>query len=290
MGKAKRKKAKEPDKKKIEESHNQWKDTHAKKPKKIAADSSKWDLDHEKIAKNKAEIKAIKEKKRASKLAKENDLKQRNSKRKSYGNSAHEKKPKKMAGVDRNGLDEDKVNKKRAEIKALKEKKRIEKALKAEADARGRSSSRSKKKKTPSKTKTKKKKEEEDANGTSWGGTDIHAKKPKKIKGVDRKGLDEDKVNAKRAEIKALKEKRRKEKELGIKAESKIKFGNQHESNSGSTLLKAKEKNAKKKTKKELELERKREETKAMQRRRASQNKLGIKQKSKIKFGNQHEQ
>merc|ERR1712228_24051 len=56
----------------------------------------------------------------------------------------------------------DKVNKKRAEIKALKEKKRIEKAQKAEAEAlaataRGRSSSRSKKKSKATKIKKKKK-------------------------------------------------------------------------------------------------------------------------------------
>merc|ERR1712154_708413 len=96
-----------------------------------------WDNDWEKINKQRAEIKAIKDKKRMSKLAKENELKRRNSHRKSYGNSgsAHEAKPKKQKGVDRNGLDEDKVNKKRAEIKALKEKKRIAKAQKEQADA-----------------------------------------------------------------------------------------------------------------------------------------------------------
>merc|ERR1712228_98592 len=80
--KEKRRLAKEPDKKKIEESHNKWKDTHEKNAKVIKADSSKWDVDHEKIRKNKAELQAIKEKKRASKLAAENELKLRNAKKK----------------------------------------------------------------------------------------------------------------------------------------------------------------------------------------------------------------
>merc|ERR1712083_1148891 len=102
---------------KKKETDKKFKDSHERKPKKIAANSKNWDNDWEKINKQRAEIKAIKDKKRMSKLAKENELKRRNSHRKSYGNSgsAHEAKPKKQKGVDRNGLDEDKVNKKRAE-------------------------------------------------------------------------------------------------------------------------------------------------------------------------------
>merc|ERR1712176_628332 len=52
---------------KIDESHNKWKDTHEAKIKVRKADSSKWDVDHEKIAKNKAELAAIKEKRKSKK-------------------------------------------------------------------------------------------------------------------------------------------------------------------------------------------------------------------------------
>jgi len=183
-------------------------DIHAKKAKKIKADSSKWDVDHDKIAKNKAEVEAIRQKKRASKLTSGNALKQRNAKK----------------------TDTDKKFK------------------------------------------------------------NAHDKSPKKQTAKERVGTDWDKIEKQRAEIRRIKEKRKQQKELGIKAESKIKFGNQHESKSGSSQLKSKQKNASKKTKKELELERKREETKAMQRRRASQNKMGIKPKGKTAFGNLHEQ
>merc|ERR1712228_1003911 len=203
--------------------------TKIKTTKKNAANSKNWDNDWEKINKQRAEIKAIKEKKRMSKLAKENELKRRNSQRKSYGNSAHEAKPKKMKGVDRNGLNEDKVNKKRAEIKALKEKKRIEKAQKAEAEAlaataRGRSSSRSKKKSKATKIKTKKKKKadtESDSDSddashdattspTVWGGDDIHSQNLKTMKA----DMSKEKVKeAKRNKVRAELEERRKKKQ-----------------------------------------------------------------------------
>eukprot|EP01084_Bolivina_argentea_P274164 467241_1 len=52
----------------IEKSHNKWKDSHAKEAKVIKADTSKWDNDWDKINKQREEIKAMKEKKRISKL------------------------------------------------------------------------------------------------------------------------------------------------------------------------------------------------------------------------------
>merc|ERR1712228_802482 len=211
---------------KKKETDKKFHNAHEQKPKKIAANSKNWDNDWEKINKQRAEIKAIKEKKRMSKLAKENELKRRNSQRKSYGNSAHEAKPKKMKGVDRNGLNEDKVNKKRAEIKALKEKKRIEKAQKAEAEAlaataRGRSSSRSKKKSKATKIKTKKKKKadtESDSDSddattspTVWGGDDIHSQNLKTMKA----DMSKEKVKeAKRNKVRAELEERRKKKAM----------------------------------------------------------------------------
>merc|ERR1712228_1016063 len=215
---------------KKKETDKKFHNAHEQKPKKIAANSKNWDNDWEKINKQRAEIKAIKEKKRMSKLAKENELKRRNSQRKSYGNSAHEAKPKKMKGVDRNGLNEDKVNKKRAEIKALKEKKRIEKAQKAEAEAlaasaRGRSSSRSKKESKATKVKTKKKKKadtESDSDSddashdattspTVWGGDDIHSQNLKTMKA----DMSKEKVKeAKRNKVRAELEERRKKKAM----------------------------------------------------------------------------
>merc|ERR1712157_646228 len=56
---------------KIKKSHNKWKDTHAKKAKVIKADNSKWDNNWDKINKQRAEIKAIKERKRRAKAEKE---------------------------------------------------------------------------------------------------------------------------------------------------------------------------------------------------------------------------
>merc|ERR1711879_1115053 len=55
---------------------------HERHSKVIKADSGKWDNDWDKINKQRAEIKAIKEKKRISKLQNENDLKERNKKKK----------------------------------------------------------------------------------------------------------------------------------------------------------------------------------------------------------------
>merc|ERR1712228_1005240 len=197
--KEKRRLAKEPDKKKIEESHNKWKDTHEKNAKVIKADSSKWDVDHEKIRKNKAELQAIKEKKRASKLAAENELKLRNAKKKETDkkfHNAHEQKPKKIAANSKNwDNDWEKINKQRAEIKAIKEKKRMSKLAK-ENELKRRNSQRK-----------------------SYGNS-AHEAKRKKMKGVDRNGLNEDKVNKKRAEIKALKEKKRIEKAQKAEAEA----------------------------------------------------------------------
>eukprot|EP01084_Bolivina_argentea_P274163 467240_1 len=50
------------------ESHNKWKDSHEENAKVIKADTSKWDNDWDKINKQREEIKAMKEKKRISKL------------------------------------------------------------------------------------------------------------------------------------------------------------------------------------------------------------------------------
>ena len=44
---------------KIEKSHNEWKDMHERDAKVIAADSSKWDNNWDKINKQRAEIKAV---------------------------------------------------------------------------------------------------------------------------------------------------------------------------------------------------------------------------------------
>merc|ERR1712154_621328 len=145
--------------------------SHEKAPKKQAALSSKWDNDWEKIEKQRAEIKAIKEKKKKEKREKDNILKERNKKKKETDKkfkNAHEKKPKKIAPKERVGTDWDKIEKQRAEIKALKEKKRREKAEKAEAEAEAAiiarrkgsfSKNRSKKKlQTPKKKTAKKKK------------------------------------------------------------------------------------------------------------------------------------
>jgi len=119
------------DKDKIEKSHNKWKDSHAKKAKVIKADNSKWDNDWDKIEKQRAEIKAIKERKRQEKLEKENELKKRNSMKTTskYANKSHEKKPKKIAAKERVGTDWDKIEKQRAEIKRIKEKRRLEKEM-----------------------------------------------------------------------------------------------------------------------------------------------------------------
>eukprot|EP01084_Bolivina_argentea_P274162 467239_1 len=82
-------------KKKIEKSHNKWKDTHAKNAKVIKANTSKWDNDWDKINAKRAEIKAIKQKNRLAKLEKENELAERNKKKKEtakkFKGNAHEK-------------------------------------------------------------------------------------------------------------------------------------------------------------------------------------------------------
>merc|ERR1712062_879696 len=114
---------------------------------------------------------------------------------------------------------------------------------------------------------------------------DSHERKPKKIAAKERVGTDWNKIEKQREEIRRIKEKRRLEKEKGIKPESKVVFGDQHEAKSKSK----RKSSVNKKSKKEIELDKKRAETKAMQRRRASQNKMGIKPKGKIKFGDQNE-
>merc|ERR1712228_733180 len=108
---------------KKKDTDKKFKNAHEKKAKKIAADTSKWDNDWDKINAKRAEIKAIKEKKRMSKLQKENDLKLRNQKKKETDKkftNAHEKKAKKMKATERVGTDWDKIEKERAKIKALK--------------------------------------------------------------------------------------------------------------------------------------------------------------------------
>merc|ERR1712032_1283206 len=103
---------------------------HEQDPKLIKADNSKWDNDWDKIEKQRAEIRAIKEKKRISKLQHENDLKERNKKKKDTDKkfkSAHEAKPKKIKPKERVGTDWDKIEKQRAEIRAIKEKRKREK-------------------------------------------------------------------------------------------------------------------------------------------------------------------
>ena len=64
----------------------------------------------------------IKERKRISKLEHENDLKERNKKKKETDKkfkNAHEAKPKKIKAQERVGTDWDKIEKQRAEIKAV---------------------------------------------------------------------------------------------------------------------------------------------------------------------------
>merc|ERR1712154_204634 len=85
--------------KKKKETEKKIKNAHEKDPKKIRADSGKWDNNWDKINKQRAEIRAIKEKKRISKLQHENDLKERNKKKKETDKkfkNAHEKTPKKI--------------------------------------------------------------------------------------------------------------------------------------------------------------------------------------------------
>ena len=180
------------DKDKIEKSHNKWKDTHAKNAKVIKADNSKWDNDWDKIEKQRAEIKAIKEKKRLAKLDQQNELKKRNSMKTTtkYANKSHEKKPKKIA-ADNSKWDNDwdKINKKREEIKAIKEKKRLAK-LEQQNELKKRNSMKT----------------------TSKYANNSHEKTPKKIAAKERVGNDWNKIEKQRAEIKALKEKKRREK------------------------------------------------------------------------------
>merc|ERR1711920_414513 len=84
----KKKKEKKPessddDEEEYEEHHDtKFGNMHEKDNKVIKADNSKWDNDWDKINAKRAEIKAIKEKKRMSKLQRENDLKLRNQKKK----------------------------------------------------------------------------------------------------------------------------------------------------------------------------------------------------------------
>merc|ERR1712109_182233 len=90
------------------------------------------DKKEKELQRKRAEIKAIKEKKRLAKLQSENDLLERNKKKKETEKkfkNAHEKDPKKIrADSGKWDNDWDKINKQRAEIKAIKERKRREKA------------------------------------------------------------------------------------------------------------------------------------------------------------------
>merc|ERR1712154_313018 len=105
---------------------------HEKDNKVIKAETSKWDNDWDKIEKERAKIKAIKEKKRISKLQAENQLLERNKAKKDtskkFHNASHEKAPKKQAALSSKwDNDWEKIEKQRAEIKAIKEKKKKEK-------------------------------------------------------------------------------------------------------------------------------------------------------------------
>merc|ERR1712154_188138 len=112
--------------KKKKETEKKFKNAHEKDPKKIRADSGKWDNDWDKINKQRAEIRAIKEKKRISKLQHENDLKERNKKKKETEKkfkNAHEDSGIRRTSSNRHFQDkkEQELLKKRAEIKAIKE-------------------------------------------------------------------------------------------------------------------------------------------------------------------------
>jgi len=213
--------------KKKKDTDKKFKNAHDQNAKVIKANSKNWDNDWDKINAKRAEIKAIKEKKRLAKLEKENELKKRNSTRtdKIY-NDPHSKTNKVIKAKERVGNDWDKIEKQRAEIKALKEKKRRLKAEKEAAEAeqqsvRSRAKSNSKKKKKTKVTTKKKKKKAESSsddeevvsstNETVFG--DMHEKNNKVIK-ANTKNWDNDwdKINAKRAEIKRIKEKKRLEK------------------------------------------------------------------------------
>merc|ERR1712154_592944 len=126
----------EDQKEKLEESHNQWKDTHEKQAKVIKADNSKWDNDWDKIEQQRAEIKAIKEKQRIAKLeAEENGVAVIDEETKHKIEESHNKwkdtheKQAKVIKADNSKWDNDwsKIEKQRAEIKAIKEKKRLSK-------------------------------------------------------------------------------------------------------------------------------------------------------------------
>eukprot|EP01083_Nonionella_stella_P105780 304472_1 len=196
---------------KIEKSHNKWKDSHAKDAKVIKANTANWDNDWEKINKQREEIRRIKEKKRLSKMQSENQLLERNKKKKDTEKkfkNAHEKKPKKMAAVERHGTNWTKIEKERAKIKALKKKKRL-----AKEKAANQLAERNKRKKdTDKKFKS------------------AHEKKPKKIAAKERQGTDWDKIQKQREEIRRIKERRKLEKELGTPiVERHTTFGNPHE-------------------------------------------------------------
>ena len=108
----------------------------------IKADNSKWDNDWDKIEKQRAEIRAIKEKKRISKLQHENDLKERNKRKKETEKkfkNAHEDSGLRRTSSNRHFEDkkEQELLRKRAEIKAIKEKKRLAK-LQSENDLKER--------------------------------------------------------------------------------------------------------------------------------------------------------
>merc|ERR1712154_617518 len=143
-----------------------------------------WDNDWDKINAKRAEIKAIKEKKRLAKLDKENELKQRNKKKKDTDKkfkNAHDQNAKVIKANTKNwDNDWDKINAKRAEIKKIKEKKRLAK-LEQENELKLRNK---KKKDTDKKFKN------------------AHDQNAKVIKANSKNwDNDWDKINAKRAEI-----------------------------------------------------------------------------------------
>eukprot|EP00485_Elphidium_margaritaceum_P020252 CAMPEP_0202726842 /NCGR_PEP_ID=MMETSP1385-20130828/184818_1 /ASSEMBLY_ACC=CAM_ASM_000861 /TAXON_ID=933848 /ORGANISM="Elphidium margaritaceum" /LENGTH=601 /DNA_ID=CAMNT_0049393071 /DNA_START=44 /DNA_END=1850 /DNA_ORIENTATION=+ len=212
---------------------------HEKAPKKIAA-KERVGNDWNKIEKQRAEIKALKEKKRQEKALKEHldspiammrarTASTTSSSKKSKleesatsdgeentanvgfgGANMHEKNPKKIKANSKNwDNDWEKINKKREEIKAIKEKKKL-KRMESDNDLAQRNQQ---------KTETTKK----------FSASKMHDKTPKKIAAKERVGNDYDKIAKQRAAIKALKEKRKLEKEMGVSTARRTTFGNMHE-------------------------------------------------------------
>merc|ERR1712154_669076 len=122
---------------KVEKSHNIFKDSHEADAKVIKADNKKWDNDWDTINAKREEIKAIKEKKRMSKLNQEIDEETQEKIEKSHNifKDSHEKQAKVIKADNKKwDNDWDKIEKQRAEIKAIKLKQRI---AKLEAEENG---------------------------------------------------------------------------------------------------------------------------------------------------------